>query len=169
MKWLAATFLLLFSLVSCQENEKLPSDLTGNESTYPLQAGSGYPIDGTVTFQEKTDGTTLITITLSGTEGDVRHPVHLHLGNISAPDAAVAALLNPVKGSTGVSTTHLRHMADESPISYKQLVEMNASVKVHLSDVGESKDVILAAGNIGIASADDLARGRTGVATCQSE
>lgn len=169
MKWSVTPLLLMALLIACQENEKTPSELTGNESTYPLLPGSTYPVDGTVTFKEKTDGTTLITITLSGTEGELRHPVHLHLGNISLPDADIAALLNPVKGSTGISETHLLMMADESPVFYKDLIEMNASVKIHLSDVGPDRDIILAAGNIGIASADDLASGRTGIATCKSE
>jgi len=169
MKWFAPQFLLLLLFVGCQESEKMPSGLTGNESTYPLLPGSNYPIYGTVVFQEKTDGTTLIKIALSGTEGDVRHPVHLHLGNISAPDADVAALLNPVNGSNGLSETHLVMMVDESPVTYKQLIELNASIKVHLSDSGPDRDMILAAGNIGIASADDISNGRTGVSTCKSE
>lgn len=166
MKSFVACGLLLALFVACQETEKNGSDFTGNESVYPLMAGSGYPIDGTVTFKEKKDGTALIIVALSGTEGELRHPVHLHLGNISAPDADVAALLNPVRGTTGISETHLHMMADETPITHRQLLELNASVKVHLSDAGHDRDIILAAGNIGVASADDMANGRTGVAVC---
>lgn len=166
MRSFVASILLFVFLVACQESEKNPSDFTGNESMYPLMPGSGYPIDGSVTFKEKKDGSAVIIVALSGTEGELRHPVHLHLGNISEPDADVAALLNPVLGATGISETHLRMMADENPITYRQLLELNASVKVHLSDAGPDRNIILAAGNIGVASADDLANGRTGVAVC---
>lgn len=169
MKLLSAILLPAIVLVACQETEKTSKDLTGNESTYPLLQASNYAVDGTVTFKEKADGSTLIVVALSGTEGSIKHPVHLHAGNVSEPDADVAALLNPVTGSTGISETHFTMMADETPVSYRQLIALNASVKIHLSDVGEAKNTILAAGNIGIASADDLASGRTGIAACKSE
>jgi hypothetical protein len=167
MKRFSLFLLILVSLNACNENENISNEFTGNESTYPLIQGSDYLIQGTVSFKEKTDGTTLIAVVLSGTEGDIKHPVHLHLGNISTPGAEVAALLNPVKGASGVSESHLAMLADESVISYQQLIALNACIKVHLSDVGPDKNIILAAGNIGKASADDIG-GRTGIRSCKS-
>lgn len=154
---------------ACQDSETTqPSDLTGDESSYALLAGSTYPISGTVTFKEKTDGTALVTVALTGTEGDLQMPVHLHLGNISAPDAAVTALLTPVTGSTGLSETLLTKLADETPITYKELIALNACIKVHLSDAGPDKNTILAAGNIGKA-VEDSSNGRVGISVCKSE
>ena len=169
MKRLLVLFAIVAVVVACQENETVSSDFTGNEATYALVQGSTYPISGTVTFREKKDGTTQISVKLTGTEGNVQHPVHLHLGNISAPDAAVAALLNPVEGSTGESETELAQLADESAITYQQLIALNACIKVHLSAAGDGKTIVLAAGNIGEASRTGTENGRLGVSVCKSE
>lgn len=156
-------------LAACQENEKVQSDFTGNEATYPLLPGSEYNVDGTVTFKERNDGSTTIIVALSGTEGNLEHPVHLHLGNISTPDAALYAQLNPVLGKTGLSETILKTKADETAITYDQLKSLYASVKIHLSSAGPEKDIILAGGNIGAASSDDTSSGRYGIGVCKSE
>jgi hypothetical protein len=169
MKQIIGALAILVFFNACRENEAVISDFTGNETVYPLLAGSAYPVNGTVSFKEKKDGSTLIHIALSGTEGELKHPVHLHLGNISTPDADVAALLTPVQGSTGISETTFTMLADESPITFQQLLQLNACVKVHLAAAGPDKDIILAGGNIGAASLDDTAGGRSGFKTCKSE
>ncbi len=122
--------------VGCQENEALVDDYTGNEVVYPLQSGSVYPISGTATFKEKKDGNTVIIIELSGTEGNIEHPVHLHVGEITTPGAQVAALLNPVTGATGKSETTFVSLADETLLNYSQLIELNACIKIHLAASG---------------------------------
>jgi hypothetical protein len=164
-------FLLSTTLMiwGCQENEsaKKDSDLTGNQSVYVLQSGSQYAVSGTVIAKEKKDGTAQINIELTGTDGDRSLPVHLHLGNTGVEGASVAALLNPVDAATGKSETLLTKLADESSITYKQLIALNACVKVHLSSSGPDQNVVLAAGNIGKAALDNA--GRTGIATCKSE
>jgi hypothetical protein len=160
---------MLVLITACQENETIPSDFTGNEATYALLPGSVYPVNGTITFKEKKDGSTLIRIAISGTEGEIQHPVHLHAGDLSAPDADISALLNPVTGKTGISETHLTMLADESNITYEQLTTLNACIKIHLSDAGPDKDIILAGGNIGIAITEDVAGGRSRIGVCKSE
>lgn len=164
-KIIAGIALVLF--FGCQDNDSsIYTDFTGNETVYGLQAGSVYPISGTAIFQEKKDGSTLITISLSGTEGDVQHPVHLHLGNIGSPDAAVAALLTSVTGSTGKSETTLTMLADETVVTYSELIALGACIKVHLAESGPERDIILAAGNIG-SSVNAKASGE--IAVCKSE
>jgi hypothetical protein len=160
---LAATILL----AACQENDTIKSEFTGNQSVYALVPGSVYQISGTVTFKEKTDGTAKVEIVLTGTEGDVKLPVHLHLGNISTTGAGVTALLNPVTGKTGKSETYLTKLADESAVTYQQLIDLDACVKVHLAAAGPDKDIILAAGNIGKAAGSPS--GRQSVNVCKSE
>jgi len=144
--------IIVILLGACQENEAVKGDFTGNELVYALEAGSVYPVNGTAIFKERKDGHTTIIIELSGTEGNIEHPVHLHLGDISAPGAEVTALLNPVIGKTGKSETTLAILADESPITYATLIELNACIKIHLSASGPDRDIILAGGNIGSAS-----------------
>jgi hypothetical protein len=166
-KVIAGTVTIIF-FMGCQENEPIQSDFTGNEVVYPLQAGSVYQISGTATFKERKDGNTNIVIELTGTEGALQHPVHLHLGNISAPGAEVAASLNPVLGSSGKSETTFSILADETPVKYEQLIALNACIKIHLAASGPDRDIILAGGNIGIAEGARIAASDQ-IGICKSE
>lgn len=161
-------FAALVLLMSCQNMEP-DSPFTGFETTYELISGSPYNVNGTVSFRERTDGFTTVFIQLSGTAGDAKHPVHLHLGDLSAPKADVAALLNPVVASTGLSETVLTHLADETPVTYKSLTDLSACVKIHQDAAGQGRDVILAGGNIGAAYLSSISNGRsTGITVCKS-
>lgn len=163
-------FLTAFSILlsSCQENVGT-SDFTGNENTYDLQSASQYNISGVVTLKEKRDGSTQVVVKLTGTSGESKLPVHLHLGDISTPGADVAALLNPVNAKTGTSETLLKHLADESTVTYSDLIKLNACLKIHLSDVGPERDIILAGVNIGASLSKSIENGRTGFVPCKSE
>ena len=160
-------FLGMALVTSCQKSEVV-SEFTGNQTTYPLQAGSSYPISGTVTFKERNDGAVTISVKLAGTSDGTTSPVHLHLGDVSTIQASVAALLSPVTGKTGESETILRTLADESAVTYQNLIQLDACIKVHLSDVGPERDIILAAGNVGTATTKSIASGRLGIAVCKS-
>ena len=168
MKRLNFLLMLMVLLAACQQSDVV-SNFTGNEATYDLQAGSAYKVSGTITFKERKDGKITAIVQLSGTDGNAKHPVHLHLGNISSPGADVAMLLNSVAGSTGRSETTFSKLADESTVTYKQLIDLSACVKIHLGDTGASRDVILAAGDIGMSFTKATKTGRTGVAVCKSE
>ena len=141
---------------------------TGLKTTYALQKGSAYDISGVLTLKERKDRSTTLLVELSGTDGALKHPVHLHLGDLSINGTAVAALLNSVTGSTGRSETHIDKLADETPISYTDLIKINACVKIHLSDTGTERNIILAAGSIGSAVSKTVVGGRVGVAVCKS-
>lgn len=164
--WVLAGALLL---LACQEDDRTNQEFTGNETVYSLQQASDYVVDGTVTFKEKNDGTTVVVVALSGTEGSIEHPVHLHLGNISAPGADVAALLNPVVGKTGLSETTLKQLSNETVVTYKELIKLDACIKVHLASSGPDRDIILAGGNVGSAAVIDPLTGRSGIGVCKSE
>ncbi|HZY79840.1 MAG TPA: hypothetical protein VFE50_09975 [Cyclobacteriaceae bacterium] len=162
------TILLVLVLLSCQEPETV-SEFTGNEISYELVAGSEYNVNGTISFKERVDGFTTVLIQLKGTDGDLKHPVHLHLGTIATPQADVAALLSPVIASTGKSETLLDHLANDTPIRYKDLSSLEACIKIHLADSGAGRDVILAGGNIGESYVKELSNGRSsGFAVCSS-
>ncbi|MCC6836230.1 MAG: hypothetical protein IT213_14680 [Cytophagales bacterium] len=154
--------------VACQETENT-SDFTGNEITYALQQGSEYEVSGTVVFKERRNGTTTVAVSLTGTEGNDKLPVHLHLGDLSAADADVAALLSPVDAKTGKSETLLTNLADETAVTYSSLLQLEACIKIHLADTGPGRDVILAGGNIGESFTKSIASGRTGIGVCKSE
>jgi hypothetical protein len=163
-------FILMFSLLtwSCQENADT-NEFTGNEVTYDLQPASQYDISGYVTMKEKRNGTTQVIVKLTGTSGDGNLPVHLHLGDITAADADVAALLSPVDAQTGKSETVLSQLANETSITYSDLINLDACIKIHLSDVGPERDIILSGGNIGASVSRSIENGRIGFQPCKSE
>jgi hypothetical protein len=167
MKYLPFLFAVLV-FVGCQENEP-ESNFTGNEITYHLQQASAYEINGSVTFKERKNGSVTATIALKGTDGDARFPVHLHLGNLSTPGAEVALLLSPVVAASGKSETIIERLASGSSLNYKQLLDLEACLKIHLSDKGPDRDVILAGGNIGKSDLTATKGGRLGIVTCKSK
>lgn len=169
MKKLLLVLVTPFLAWACQDSEAVKDDFTGNETVYALEPGSEYNIDGTVTIKEKSDGKAFVVVALSGTDGSIQHPVHIHLGDISAPGADVYALLNPVSGNTGISETLLNQSVDESTITYEQLTRLDACLKVHLAASGPDRDIILAGGNIGTNAGKESSSGRTGFGVCKSE
>lgn len=166
MKKIIAGIVLSAAFLGCQDSES-PTEITGNEVVYALEAGPDFEdISGTATFIEKKDGSAIIAIELEGTEGNTQHPVHLHLGDISEPDAEIAAMLAPVIGSTGKSQSLLTMLADETPITYAELIALNACIKIHLAVSGPDKDKVIALGNIGSAVS---ARTSGKIGICKSE
>ncbi len=167
MKYLVSV-LLVICLIACESNEKaIDSNLTGKKMVYTLYQGSDYNVSGTVTFKETTTHGTIIELNISGTEKGLFHPVHLHFDNI-AGNGDIAAVLNPVEGGTGVSTTTLSAIENLSKITYQELLEMEASIKVHLSDTAPDKNTILVGGNVGLADLKADPFGRVEIAVCKS-
>lgn len=170
MKSIFPALLIVVLAFSCSEPEPANKEFTGSEMVHALLPGSSYNVSGSVTIKEKVDGSSLIIIQLTGTKGNVEHPVHLHVGNIETPDAAILALLNPVLGRTGISETDFDQLSDETIITYQELIHLDASIKVHLSASGPDKDIVLAAGNIGSNSTGhEHHGGRVDVTVCKSE
>ena len=145
--YVPALCVFMVILSGCEKEETSETDFTGKSIVYQLVSGSEYDISGTATFKEKNDGSTLIVIKLNGTSGDSFHPVHLHYGTVEQ-EGEMAAMLYPLNGSTGESKTDLKMLADNSPITYAELLTFDGSIRVHLDD-GANKDIILAYNNIG--------------------
>lgn len=140
---------------------------TGNEVSFELISASDFDMSGTVTLKERKDKTADVVIKLTGTTGSsAQFPVHLHMGDVSRPDANVAAWLNPVSDATGLSKTNVKHLVDESAISYDELSKLSACIKIHLP-YPEGATVVLAAGNIGSAKTKLNSFGRVDIAICR--
>lgn len=172
--WISNTaYLLLIFVLGCSQNDPVieeESNYTGREITYALESGSEYNVSGTAVLKERIDLSTDIVIKLSKTfQEDVQFPVHLHLGDISADNADIAASLQPVEAKEGVSETKLTILADESKVTFDDIKQMNACIKIHLSDTGPERDIVLAAGNIGQALSENPAGGRLKIGLCKSE
>lgn len=159
-QWLIAFVVL----VGCQKSE-VASPFTGNQASYGLIQISQYPVSGTVTFKERKDGGTTVLLKLQGTDGSNQLPVHLHLGDMSSNAPDIAALLNPADAKTGVSETIITQLANETKVTYRDLLKLSAYINVHASISGPESAIILAAGNIGSNGTKTLSNGRIGVCT----
>ncbi len=97
-------------------------------------------ISGKVTFAERDDGVTVITIELNGTPAGGDHPSHIH-GNTAAEGGGILIDLTNIDGSTGMSVTEV------SSETYSDLINFNGYINVHLSpnDLG----TLIAQGDIG--------------------
>ncbi len=156
----------LFVFQACS-NATEESEYTGQEHTYALIQSSDFPISGSATFFERKDGATEIQISLTGTDGEISHPVHFHYGDVSNPDAEIAIVLTPVFGKTGESVTIVNRLMDETSMTYDDFVAFNGHIKIHLDD-GANQSVILAAGDTGSAL-KNRKLGRKDIAVCKSE
>lgn len=120
--------------------------LTGDSKTYPLGPVSDPAIDGSVVFEERENGETVVTLMLEGTSAGNMHPAHIH-NNSAAEGGGIAVDFNPVDGETGVSVTNIAALNDGTAITYDELLNFDGYVNVHLSsnDLG----TFIAQGDIG--------------------
>lgn len=139
-------FIIAFS--SC--DELTDSLYTDDGVSYPLSTVSTeYSYTGTALFREFTDGGLEVTVTLQGENSNNQYyfPVHLHQGAYEAGEAAaILAMLNPVDIRPLKSVTILQGY------TMNDLRENELHIKVHLAEEGPEADVVLVAGNVGIAA-----------------
>src|SRR5690606_26106024 len=122
------------------------NELTGETREYALAPVSDPTISGTVTFAERMNGSTLVTVALTGTTEGNNHPSHIH-NNTAAEGGGITVDFNPIDGGTGMSRTNIRQLNDETPITYAELLDFNGYVNVHLS--GANLSTLIAQGDIG--------------------
>ena len=142
-------FISLIQISACNNNDpEIDKEigLTGNKEVYVLTDIGDSGISGTITFAEREDNSTLITITLSGTSTGASYPAHIHSGYAADPGSILIVLTN-VSGTTGKSETAVALLADGTVITYSELILFNGNLNVHKSD--SELGVLVAKGDIG--------------------
>lgn len=137
-----------FFLTSCSDDDDGGGGITptGDSKTYTLTSVSDHGISGDVTFNELTDGSTSVEISLTGTSAGNTHPAHIHFNSV-AEGGDIAVTLEPVDGATGKSTTIIVEADDLTTLSYEDLLQYDGHINVHLSP--DDMATIVAAGDIG--------------------
>ncbi len=120
--------------------------LTGTMKQYTMNEQNASGVSGTVTFYERNNGFTLITLALMGTIDGGDHPSHIHSGSVASPGGVVISLTN-VNGKTGMSMTSVSKMNDDTEVTYSDLIGFNGYAQVHNS--GADLATILTNGDIG--------------------
>lgn len=121
--------------------------LTGMTKEYALAPVSDPAISGMVTFAERINNQTLVTINLNGVEDGIAHPAHIHKGPVADAPGAIIVPLSEVNGTTGVSKTNVTQLKDGTAINYAGLIGFDGYVNVHLS--AEDLATLIAQGDIG--------------------
>ncbi|WP_075351423.1 CHRD domain-containing protein [Algoriphagus marinus] len=122
------------------------NELTGESKTYVLGEKDVPGINGTATFRERANGTTLAILQVQNTIAGSTHPAHIH-ENTAAMGGGIKFTFNPVNGTSGMSMTNIVTLDDMTAITFDELLAFNGYINVHLSmaELG----VVVAQGNIG--------------------
>ncbi|WP_193554882.1 autotransporter outer membrane beta-barrel domain-containing protein [Maribacter aurantiacus] len=123
------------------------NELTGTSKTYALASVDVPGISGNATFFERVSGNALAVIELTGTPADGVHPAHIH-ANSAAETGPIIFSFNPVDGTSGMSSTHVEILDDETPFSYQDVLEVDGYINVHLSP--DDLATLVAQADIGI-------------------
>ncbi len=122
------------------------NELTGESKAYVLGEKDVDGIDGTATFYERVNGEALAVLEINNTPADGMHPAHIH-NNTAVEGGAIAFTFTEVDGSTGISTTNVASLDNETAIGYDELLDFNGYINVHLS--ANALSTIVAQGDIG--------------------
>lgn len=137
----------LFLWTACSDSStgNLPDDLTGESITYDLNSTDDSSVDGTVSFDERVDGDIQVTIELNGLEEEEEYLVGVY-NNAALEEGDLLIDLKSVEGSSGENELIITVDEDGETLTYDDLLETNAHIRVYLS--GDT-DTVLASADIG--------------------
>jgi len=146
---LSALLIFILGTNSCMPEEKVDFR---NELTFELKSMSEYGYKGNARFRELMNGDLMVDITLEGEKSNTPYdfPAHLHFGNYDQMESPMAAMLNPVSMLSLKSNTVIKKQhGNDSSFGWKEFLEFEGHIKVHLAADGPDYRVILVAGNVG--------------------
>jgi len=122
--------------------------ITTTNKTYTLDTVGSYGVSGIALFEKRVNGTTLLTITLTGAiAGDV-YPATINLGSIaSVGGGPVVKGLNNVDGTTGKSYSNIRKLDSGINITYDNWLVYDGYINIYQTAVNSGN--IICHGNIG--------------------
>jgi len=136
--------ILLFTLSACSDSGtgSPPGELTGESVEFDLKSVGDSSIDGKVLFEERIDGFTRVTITLNGLDEGTDYTVQFYTGTtLDEGDPIIE--LDHVEGSSGEIVQVLSADAEGNTITYEDLLEIDAHLRVYeVDDTGTTLAVI---------------------------
>ncbi len=120
--------------------------LTEDSVVYKLDSVAVPSIKGTATFARRNNGSTLVTLALTGTPQNGMHPAHIH-ANSAAESGNIIIDLASVDGTTGMSKTSVATFNNGDSIMYEDLINYDGYINVHES--ATNLGTLVAQGDIG--------------------
>jgi hypothetical protein len=122
--------------------------ITETNVTYKLDTIGAYSVSGTARFEERENGNSLVTLTLSGTIAGEFYPATINLSSVSTIGGGpVTKTLSSVNGTTGKSYTTIRKLNNDLNITYDNWLVYNGYINVYQTAVDFGN--IISQGNIG--------------------
>ena len=122
--------------------------MTTTNKSYALLAVDTYGVSGNALFEKRTNGNTLVTITLTGTIAGEYYPASINVGSIATVGGGDAKkTLNVINGSTGKSYTNIRILNNMIPINYDNWLVYDGYINIYQTSILYAN--IICHGNIG--------------------
>ena len=122
--------------------------LTSTGKFYDLTTIGAYGVAGTALFQQRQNGNTLVTISLTGTIDGNSYPATINLGSIaSVGGGPVVALLSDVDGTTGRSFTNVKTLTSGIAVTFDNWLVYDGYINIYQAPIASG--VIICHGNIG--------------------
>lgn len=122
--------------------------LTTTNKTYTLSTLGVYGVSGSALFEKRVNGSTLVTVSLTGAIAGGSYPATINLGSITSIGGGPSVkVLNNVDGTTGKSYTNIQNLDSGTEISYDSWLVYDGYINVYQSPI--SIDNIICHGNFG--------------------
>jgi len=124
------------------------NEITTSNKTFELTSVGESGVSGSVLFEKRVNGNTLVTILLTGPISGEMYPATINLGSIaSVGGGPVSITLNNVDGSNGKSYTNIRELNSGIEISYDNWLVYDGYLNIYQNSV--SLDNVICHGNLG--------------------
>jgi hypothetical protein len=122
--------------------------ITATHTAYSLDTVGVYGVSGNALFQKRVNGSTLVTITLTGTIAGDTYPATINLGSIaSIGGGPVVKVLNDVDGTNGESYTNIQKLDSGIDITYDNWLVYDGYINIYKNSINYGN--IICHGDIG--------------------
>lgn len=122
--------------------------ITTTKKSYALTTLSTFRVSGTALFEQRVNGNTLVTISLTGTIAGDMYPATINLGSIASVGGGPSVKsLNNVDGTTGKSYTNIRKLDSGDIITYNNWLVYDGYINIYQTPIIITN--IICHGNIG--------------------
>jgi len=106
--------------------------ITTTNKSYSLEIVATFGVSGTALFEKRVNGTTLVTISLTGIIAGDEYPATINLGSIeSVGGGPVVATLGHVDGTNGKSFTNIRKLDDGTVVTYDNWLVYDGYINIY--------------------------------------